>query len=599
MDYMQTRNFAYFAISLILLTTLFINLTNASYIPKTYYMYYPFNVSHLSTAVLMYNSNSNSVLEVMNDTEFNLFKNVYNSTYKTIFNTTVSGANIILLNVSPGSYHLVLDAKYSNIFGNISVLTAPPGKGRLLYLKNNYTLKIPLTNFSDINISWLGTFPSTLYLSGKKFPIKYTNNFTDNYYNIRYIRNKGNYTLNINASKPEVLFLYLNITPTLIYPTSLYLTNISSPKPIGVASYGLYAVNGRFIPYVIKTDELEGKANITRITAYSSSQFANGARAVASLQLNGVLNIVSNSGKNYTYWLQDDLQIDTSNMSYNYLDNIWNYTLSGWPNLSNGTVMGKGNVSSYQNATKKTITFYAYRPNTITPYLYSFQFEPIMRINYSNGYPVINFGYSNSLGTYYYDNVTIAIPSSNATFLITPYEMAPEEGQFYDAELVFGGGFNGTPIYFSQINAALWIYYNLDGSIVPFPSAYTFGLDTAETVSGVAVTASESKIAQVSVGFDNLSDVIDHSAPPSASTISSTSITSTSVSSTTVAGTTLQPNVISTSTIPPTSTIELKNQQNQSKTNSNTYLILESVAVLAIIIIIVYIAVTKSKNKNR
>ena len=94
--------------------------------------------------------------------------------------------------------------------------------------------------------------------------------------------------------------------------------------------------------------------------------------------------------------------------------------------------------------------------------------------------------------TIFYDNVTI--PNlNNYSILVTPYYYTPstltnESNNYYDAELIFGGEFNGENTTFSYMNATLNLYYDKGGILEKFPSYYSFGRDTEEGVYNLNTT---------------------------------------------------------------------------------------------------------------
>ena len=297
----------------------------------------------------------------------------------------------------------------------------------------------------------------------------------------------------------------------LVNPASFI--NVTNGMPIGVASYGLRSIASNSGPYVIETNEIFGFANISSIYAYNASPAQNVSQYGASLQLNAMLNVSSN-GEYYTYWAQDTLDLNTSNDTYSVIDNVWNVTAPG-ANLSNGTIVGLGNVTG--NAVNGT--FYSYGTN-MSYYSLPFRFEPVMRLSYNHGYPYLQFGYAQNGSAVFYDNTTLLIPNSTAYFLVTPYNQAPSDGlppnstNYYDAELVFGGEADGASANFSMMRSMLWIGYLNNGTIVPFPTAATFGADTGEVATNLTV-AQGNGYAIVETGAPDYHKTISLSGVPS------------------------------------------------------------------------------------
>jgi len=268
--------------------------------------------------------------------------------------------------------------------------------------------------------------------------------------------------------------------------------------PVGIASYGLYnKLNGSIKTYQISTDEVVGIANISAIKAYNATPPKNVSKSGASLQLNVMMNGYNEQGKKLTYWLQDVVEFNTSDNNFYLGDNIWNFSS---PSANMTGVIGRGNLSTYDNT---TLYAYAY-PKYYMNYSLPLSVKLIIKTNgnkISFGYQILkndfcNF-YPNSFtcqdeylnatpqSTIFYDNVTI--PNlNNYSILVTPYYMTPStltnSGNYYDAELIFGGESNGEFTTFSSMNATLNLYYNKNRTLEEFPSYYSFGSDTEESV---------------------------------------------------------------------------------------------------------------------
>jgi len=84
-----------------------------------------------------------------------------------------------------------------------------------------------------------------------------------------------------------------------------------------------------------------------------------------------------------------------------------------------------------------------------------------------------------------FDSVLVKVPAKKAFLYVSGYQ-TPVSINYYDAELVFGGGGNGAIATFKQLNAYLALFY-YNGSLRPFPSVYSFGGDTAEASTNVNV----------------------------------------------------------------------------------------------------------------
>lgn len=277
------------------------------------------------------------------------------------------------------------------------------------------------------------------------------------------------------------------------------LANISQygSLPIGIASYGLYNISADSGPYSVSTNEVVGLASIYGMLAYNSSLASqqNLSDYGATLQLNVVANVTA-AGRRYVYWMQNVADFNTSNSTYYFVDNVWNLT-TGTANVSNATLVGSGSIypSSYslQNGTILNQTFYSYAQASDTKYFYPLTLVPVIELARNGNYPLVRMGYGAGGNYSFYDNITINVPGGNASIIVTPYEQtpyvgAPQNGSYYDAELVFGSEANGTTTTYRAMNATLWLGYMGPGGLRPFPSLATFALDTAESAIGIGVS---------------------------------------------------------------------------------------------------------------
>ncbi len=272
--------------------------------------------------------------------------------------------------------------------------------------------------------------------------------------------------------------------------------NATTPVPVGVASYGLYNISQGTGAYQVETSTIVGYSRINALSAYNSVPPGNVSAYGATVQLNTVMNITGMDGKRYSYWLQDVMDLNTSNRTEFLVDNIWNLTGNN-ANVTNGTITGYGNFSNttypgtFSNVSQE---FYGYYINS-TQFSYPLFFNPVITISMENGHPVVHMGYDQN-GTYrFYDNITFNIPARSAYMLVTPYYQSPEpylsqyNGSYYDAEMVLGGEGSGEVSQFYNSNATVWIGY-LNGStgrIEPFPVVADFGMDTEEAAINLSV----------------------------------------------------------------------------------------------------------------
>ena len=481
-----------YLLSLIIPLILIAGIGNATILQNGYFSYQNFSIQNGATLVIGYSTNSSADLLILNPLEFSRFENG-SSIYPT-YNKTVYGSHIFTLNLNPGKYYLVLSTINNQINYSLAAFTAPKNELHEQTFYNSYNYNIQLSNYSKVGIRWISNNSMNIRATDYNFYNSQTSAISEwsNYYNM----NRGNNNITFISNNPTEIYFYTNITPELVNP--LDIANFSLPQPMGVVSYGLYNISDNLVPYQINTSAIYGVANITNIYGYNDSPPVNTSINGASLQLNTVVNIVSNNGNVYTYWLQNVAEFNTSAKNYIYGDNIWNFT-TNTANVNNKTLTGNGYFETYAqknyNNTSNNVVVYAYPKyiyqNEVVSYNYPLFITPIIKVSYSNGKPIISFGYKSGNGWHYYDNVTFNIYSNNAQLLVTPYYETPNY-HYYNSEFVFGGEGNGESTQFNRLNASLWEYYYSNNTFIPFPSLFTFGGNTEETATNLKVVKSSS-----------------------------------------------------------------------------------------------------------
>ncbi|BCU68564.1 thermopsin [Sulfolobales archaeon HS-7] len=244
-----------------------------------------------------------------------------------------------------------------------------------------------------------------------------------------------------------LLFLILSALVSPIALSSYY--QIGSNYPMGITAYSLFSD--------IYTNFVEGEINISRLFIGNDilpgyGYFGTGN---ASLQLNAMIDGL--------FWSQNVFLVQQiSNHSYKItpIVNFWN--LSG-PIYLNGnkTVYDGLGVLCYQGK-----SFYVSMPASLSLFM--------------NISTTLQFGYR-------YNNITriyYSIPI-RGTFQIGGISLA---GIPNDLEFVWGGPGGGSCAQLS-LNATSNLYYNNHGKTSLFPETLSIGFDTAETVSGVHVSA--------------------------------------------------------------------------------------------------------------
>ncbi|MGC8597529.1 MAG: thermopsin [Thermocladium sp.] len=285
---------------------------------------------------------------------------------------------------------------------------------------------------------------------------------------------EGNWYLILrNPSNTSAMIDYsygtIPINPFLSYP--------EPPAPIGLADYGVINESGLLVPYSVLTNEAVGIASIYYINVSSSEPINSAPPHAVSLQLNVVLQVNSTRGR-YAYWLQNVVAMDTSSMTYDVIDNVWNMS-SPNATLSNSSIRGSGSVAASPSG---YFYWYSY---TNQSYSLPLNIKLATWIQTLDSGIIIHFAYYDGGKEINYDNVTIPIQDPRAAIMINGYHMVGEGPSYYDAEFVLGGDANGSEAIINGINASLHLYYLINDSYALPRGIYIFGSNTAETVSGV------------------------------------------------------------------------------------------------------------------
>lgn len=263
-----------------------------------------------------------------------------------------------------------------------------------------------------------------------------------------------------------------------------YLFYSQEPAPMGIADYG---IGPNLQPYSYGTQAFLGIVKVNSLNTYNSS--LNLSANWMSFQLN--VNLLFENGNNeFTYWIQDVANLDTSNNYIQFIDNIWNDS-SISSSMYSSTVLGNGTIGNSGGT-----GFYYCWANQYLPgndvylsYPYTIQFEVITYIN-ALGYPAVEFLYNDGYGWVTYDNA-VFIFSNDLTsypyFLVDGYQYEPD-GKVYDAELILGGPGSGYQTYDVDSSLFLQLEFWNGNNFQMVPNAYNFGSHTAEGISNVIST---------------------------------------------------------------------------------------------------------------
>lgn len=326
--------------------------------------------------------------------------------------------------------------------------------------------------------------------------------------------------LSVSLSTPPLVFL-VGYTACCgggqqrgqVYLVDPFFTGDVPPKPTGLASYGLANQSGFVSGYNVDAPMLVGFVNITSLEAYyPNASSYNVSEYGLSLQLNAMLVALS-SNASFVYWVQNVAVFTTNNNTLFYADNIWNMSGVGAA-LTNTSITSDS--GGYVSNTSRGVVYGSGSSNFTYALPLSFRLfvaERVVRgvgVNVGLGVQLLENGSRVGSPISWYDNATIHQPGIiKAYFLVdgeslTPPFAAGSPGLYYDAELVFGGEANGAPTNLTALNSTIGLFYEgPDGRLEHFPSYYSFGADTAESVYDLHVKYLGGGVASVYVGAPN------------------------------------------------------------------------------------------------
>jgi hypothetical protein len=251
---------------------------------------------------------------------------------------------------------------------------------------------------------------------------------------------------------------------------------------MGVADLGL---TSSLASYSYSTPRFVGEAGI-RTLSVSGPDFDLYS---LSFQLNVVV-VLTHGSRTAAYWIQDVPFLNTSTQVLSFEDNVWNLsssTLSMYTNsiTGNGTVFSLGNGEDY----------YADGPGSSYPgngvrFPYPLTFSAQVVASTLSGVTHVGFEYEvNGKGWVTYDNVTFPWTHgwSSSGFLVDG-SASPPAGAYYDAEWILGGPGDGSSTADVSSNVSLALEEFNGHNLQAIPNAFSFGVDTAESISNVVET---------------------------------------------------------------------------------------------------------------
>ncbi len=286
-----------------------------------------------------------------------------------------------------------------------------------------------------------------------------------------------------------------SVTASVSYytvPVDVYRLYSAAPAPTGMADYGVSNQSGAFVASRQSAVAVTGSATLNSVAAFNASVSRGASSYGAGLQMNAMLRVNTSSGQ-FVYWVQDVLSMLTNNKTAYFVDNIWNYSahqalLNGARITGAGAVYSSGSTNYYAKASD----FFRY----VTPLNVNL---PIA-VSHSANAVTVSFGYQEASGgqplpsrATYYDNATISeFRDVQDAALVVDGTQPDPGGNYFDSELVFGGGCCGASTTFTSMDSTLAISYRLaNGGGASPKSVFEFGSDTAETAYNLQTTYSQ------------------------------------------------------------------------------------------------------------
>lgn len=301
----------------------------------------------------------------------------------------------------------------------------------------------------------------------------------------------------IFVPRPSASALQESQSHELGYVTPLY---DAAPAPSGLAYYGLSeGAGGAIVPTILNTTSLLAQVDSTGSGVVGQDLFQSSPDSFG-IQLNAVETNVTLFGQSgYSFWTQNVVEYYPTTDFMILVDNIWNFSsptgdLAGNPFYSSD---GYNEISYYYD-------------EVIVPFPVSYPWDLSLYLNSSiiDGRDAVSFtadlsGPSGTIFSAPYDTVVFNSLNTGGTPLTTASNFTAN-GYTYnpvgltdDYELIFGGPGGGSNADLGSANAILGLsYWNAKaGDYQSTPSAYNYGGETGETVTGANVAWGSSPAA--------------------------------------------------------------------------------------------------------
>ena len=301
----------------------------------------------------------------------------------------------------------------------------------------------------------------------------------------------------IRAANIPSEYAYLpNLNENPIFSGSTVIPKYNAtPAPMGIADYGLMNQGGKLTPYQYSTSGFKASLSLNSLSAL---YMLNGAPDSVAFQLSAVLNNVAVKGKNGKgYWTQNIALYTISTHQIQFISNIWNLSSPAMAMTTSSLLTGNGHIvpvafyyyagPEIQLPSGSVLNLYlssgVYNSNSVVYFNYSVDNNP------ASNYDMVQF---KSI----YNNPPVPL------FLVSGSKVTPSNKLLNDVEFVITGPGSGstTSVYNMSADSSLMYYNSTSGKYANIPSAYDFGSNTGETVTGVAEYWTQDGVSHVGEG---------------------------------------------------------------------------------------------------
>ena len=264
---------------------------------------------------------------------------------------------------------------------------------------------------------------------------------------------------------------------------------------MGVVDAGLTPTN---VKYSYTAETFRSTITVTKLNIGAST--LKGVKGQMTIQLNAISYDMYSGGSPNTFWTQDVVSVIQEaggKYAIQGVDNIWNFNAGGGsvPSSIAGNLLNDCKTSGHP-----TQWFCFSKQIFVTTLPFTITLEMGVGVLQSGphaGSSGVDFAFgvkhgSTVLGSVTYDQVAFAGPAGATPFYLVQDSLAPIGAPIVnDAETVFCGPGGGSSVAITAIAAHITEDYaaTFGGKFVSVPHAFSEGRDTAETVSGVAMTA--------------------------------------------------------------------------------------------------------------